>query len=130
MSDVKVRQIGHLAAKPEVTFVGEGESRTARCYVAVLSNKRYKGRDGERQERTTRVGWTLWGTMAENAGKYLDVGAHVAVEGRMENHSYEKNGETVYRDDFVAEELEYLDSKAESEARAAQARAADTPAAR
>lgn len=121
MSDVKIRQIGHLGINPELTYVGEGEARAARASVVVISNKKTKNRTtGEIKERVTRVRWTLWRDQAENAVKYLQKGSHVSIEGRLENSDYEKDGETVYVDNYVCEEIEYLDSKAESEARAAR----------
>jgi len=125
MSDVKVRQIGHLAMNPEMTYVGEGDNRFARATIVVISNRRSKDREtGEIKERTTRVRWTLWRNDAENAVKFLKKGSHVAIwEGRLENNNYEKDGQTVYSDQYVVEEIEYLDSKAESEARSARAAA-------
>ena len=36
---------------------------------------------------------------------------------RLRNNNYEKDGETVYGMAFTAEEIDYLDSRAESEAR-------------
>lgn len=122
MSDVKLSQIGHLAYAPEMSYVGEGENRLARTTIAVISNKRTKDRNsGEIKERTSRVRWTLFGTSAENATKYLSKGSHVSVNGRLENNDYEKDGETKYEFNFIATEIEYLDSKVESEARAAHA---------
>jgi single-strand DNA-binding protein len=124
MSDVEIRQIGHLAAHPELTMVGEGENRIARASLLVISNKRYKDKNsGEPKERTTRVRWTLWRQQAENAVEYLRKGSHVAMKGRLENNDFEKDGETVYGYNHVCEEIEYLDSKAESDARAARAAA-------
>lgn len=121
MSDVKLRQIGHLGANPELTYVGDGEDRAARASVVVISNKKTKNKKtGEIKERVTRVRWTLWREQAENAVKYLKKGSHVAIEGRLENNDYEKDGETIYEYNHVCEEIEYLDSKAESDARAAR----------
>ena len=39
------------------------------------------------------------------------------IVGRLRNNNYEKDGETVYGMAFTAEEIDYLDSRAESEAR-------------
>ncbi len=130
MSDVKVRQIGHLAINPEMTYVGDGENRVARTNIVVISNKRSKDREtGEIRERSTRVRWTLWRNQAENAVKFLKKGSHVAIEGRLENNDYEKDGQTVYSDQHVCEEIEYLDSKADADARSARTAAGgdDTP---
>ena len=52
------------------------------------------------------------GGLAENAGKYLGKGSKVFVQGRIEPTKYEKDGKTEYGFDFIAEEIEYLDTKA------------------
>jgi single-stranded DNA-binding protein len=46
----------------------------------------------------------------------LAKGSHVNVVGRVQNNNYERDGETVYTMAFTAEEVDYLDTKAESEA--------------
>jgi single stranded DNA-binding protein len=69
------------------------------------------------QEESTAIQWTLWGKQAENAAEYLGKGSHVNIVGRLRNNNYEKDGETVYGMAFTAEEIDYLDSRAESEAR-------------
>jgi single-stranded DNA-binding protein len=49
----------------------------------------------------------------------LHKGAHVAVEFRIDNVHYEQDGENVFDFQFTVEGIEYLDSKAQSEARRA-----------
>jgi single-strand DNA-binding protein len=121
MSDVELRQIGHLGANPELTYVPRGEERLARATMVVISNRRLKDREtGTLKERTTRVRWTLWRGEAENAMKYLTTGSHVAIDGRLENNDYTKDNEKQFDFNFVAERIQYLDSKAESAARAAR----------
>lgn len=120
LNDAAVRQYGHLAANPEMTYVGQGDQRVARTSIVVISNKVLKDRDtGETREKTTRLRWTLWRQQAENAARYLSKGSAVLIEGRVENNDYEKDGETVYDLQFIVEEIKYLDTKAAAEARAA-----------
>lgn len=119
MSEVKVRQIGHLASNPEMTYVGLGEQKVARVRLVVMSNKRWTDQNtGEARGKTTAISWNLWRGQAENAMKYLRKGSHVSIEGRVENNNFEKDGETVYSFGFTCEDLEYLDSKAVADARA------------
>ena len=56
-------------------------------------------------------------SVAENAAEYLGKGSHVNIVGRVRNNNYEKDGEEIYGLAFTAEEVDYLDSRAESEAR-------------
>ena len=118
MSDAKVRQIGRLGANPEMTVVGTGDKRVAKTTIVLLSNKRYKNREtGESKESVTRIRWTLWRDQAENAVKYLTRGSKVSVEGIVENNDYQKDGVDYYELNFTVQEIEYLESKADAEAR-------------
>ena len=65
----------------------------------------------------TAIQWTLWGKQAENAAEYLGKGSRVNVVGRLRNNNYDKDGSTVYGFQFTCEELDYLDSKADADAR-------------
>ena len=84
--------------------------------LTAISNTR-RGSGEAREEESTAIQWTLWGKQAENAAEYLGKGSHVNIVGRLRNNNYEKDGETVYGMAFTAEEIDYLDSRAESEAR-------------
>lgn len=118
MSEAKVRQIGRLGANPEMTFVGTGDKRVAKASIIILSNKRYTNREtGEAKETVTRLRWTLWRDQAENATKYLSKGSRVAVEGVVDNNDYQKDGVNYYELNFTVQEIEYLESKADAEAR-------------
>ena len=74
-----------------------------------------------RGEEATAIQWTLWGKQAENAAQYLGKGSHVNVVGRVQNNNYDKDGETVYTMAFTAEEIDYLDTKADGRGAARQA---------
>lgn len=65
-----------------------------------------------KQEQTDFFRIKSFGGLAENAGKYLGKGSKVFVQGRIEPTKYEKEGKTEYGFDFIAEEIEYLDTKA------------------
>jgi single-stranded DNA-binding protein len=64
---------------------------------------------------------------AENAAEYLGKGSHVNIVGRLRNNNYEKDGEEAYALAFTAEEVDYLDSRADSEARRARMDGASAP---
>ena len=50
------------------------------------------------------------------------------IVGRVRNNNYEKDGATVYGMEFTAEEIDYLDTRAEGEARRNQSGASRRPA--
>jgi single-strand DNA-binding protein len=111
--------IGHLAATPAVTHVGA--KNTARAFYTVIRNLRWNDAEtAERQERPVMIPLVSWGRQAENDGKYLKKGAHVAVEFRIENARYEKDGEEIHGFQFTVEAIEYLDSREAAERRNAK----------
>ena len=117
MANVSVIQRhAHLAGAVKLEFVNGREGRIAKAVLTAISNTR-RGSGEAREEESTAIQWTLWGKQAENAAEYLGKGSHVNIVGRLRNNNYEKDGETVYGMAFTAEEIDYLDSRAESEAR-------------
>lgn len=120
MANVQVIQRhAHLVGAVRLEFVNGREGRIAKGVLTAISNTRRASREGgeAREEESTAIQWTLWGKQAENAAEYLGKGSHVNIVGRLRNNHYEKDGETVYGMAFTAEEIDYLDSRAESEAR-------------
>ena len=113
MAQVRIEQRnGRLATEVKVEQVSTREGLLAKATVVVISNG---FRNGESE--ATAIRWTLWGKQAENAGKYLGKGSRVNVVGSVRNNNYDKDGATVYGFDFTAEEIDYLDSRGEREAR-------------
>ena len=120
MAYVRVEQRNaHLAGPVKLEWVNGREGKLAKGTLTSISNVR---RGGEREEEVTSILWTLWGVQAENAAAYLNKGSLVNVVGRLRNHSFkDADGKTVYGMSFTCEEIDYLDSRAEAEARRAQA---------
>lgn len=117
MANVQVIQRhAHLASAVRIEFVNGREGKIAKAVLTAISNTR-RGSGETREEESTAIQWTLWGKQAENAAEYLGKGSHVNIVGRLRNNNFEKDGETVYGMAFTAEEIDYLDSRAESEAR-------------
>jgi single-strand DNA-binding protein len=117
MAHVHVTQRhAHLAGAVKLDTVNGREGPIARAVLTAISNNR-RGSGDHRNEEATAIQWTLWGAQAENAARYLGKGSHVNIIGRVRNHRYEKDGETVHTLTFTADEIDYLDSRAESEAR-------------
>jgi len=117
MAFVRVEQRNaHLASTVRlVSVAGRDRNPISKATLTAISNTR-KGSGDNRGEEATAILWTLWGKQAENAAQYLAKGSHVNVVGRVQNNNYERDGETVYSMAFTAEEIDYLDTKAEGEA--------------
>ena len=116
MAYVRVEQRNaHLAGAVRLMSVEGRDGPVSKAMLTAISNTR-KGNADNRGEEATAIQWTLWGKQAEAAAQYLVKGSHVNVVGRVQNNNYEREGETVYTMAFTAEEIDYLDSKAEGEA--------------
>ena len=133
MAFVRVEQRNaHLAGAIRLMSVEGRDGPVSKATLIAISNTR-KGSGDNRGEEATAIQWTLWGKQADNAAQYLGKGSHVNVVGRVQNNNYERDGETVYTMAFTAEEIDYLDTKAEGEALRTQQRpeqGADAAAAR
>ena len=118
MAFVRVEQRNAHLASARAAGVRAGPRRSTRQQGDADRDQQHpQGFSGDnRGEEATAILWTLWGKQAENAAQYLGKGSHVNVVGRVQNNNYEKDGETVYSMAFTAEEIDYLDTKAEGEA--------------
>ena len=113
MATVRIEQRnGRLATEVKVEEVTTREGLLAKGTIVVISNG---FRNGESE--ATAIRWTVWGRQAENAARYLGKGSRVNVVGSLRNNNYDKDGATVYGFDFTAEEIDYLDSRGEHDAR-------------
>lgn len=117
MANVQVIQRNARFAGPvRLEYVNGREGQVAKGVVTAISNVR-RGSGEAREEEITAIQWTLWGRQAESAAEYLGKGSHVNIVGRLRNNNYEKDGQTVYAMAFTVEDLDYLDTRAEGEAR-------------
>ena len=116
MAFVRVEQRNaHLAGAVRLMSIEGRDGPISKATLTAISNTR-RGSGDNRGEESTAIQWTLWGKQAENAAQYLGKGSHVNVVGRVQNNNYDKDGVTVYTMAFTAEEIDYLDTKAEGEA--------------
>ena len=128
MAFVRVEQRNaRLAGPVRVEYVKGRDGEVAKGTVTIISNTR-RGSGDERAEEATAIQWTLWGKQAENAAEYLGKGSHVNIVGRLRNNNYtDGEGREVYGFGFTVEELDYLDSKSEAEARRARQEGGPAP---
>ena len=128
MANVQVFQRhAHLAGAVKLEYVNGRDGKVAKAVLTAISNTR-RGSGETREEESTAIQWTLWGKQAENAAEYLGKGSHVNVVGRVRNNNYtDASGNEVFALAFACEEIDYLDSKADAQAR--RQRKDGTPAA-
>lgn len=109
----RVMLIGRLTAKPELRYTGSNLP-FARFSVAV--NRTFNNAQGQRE--TDFINVTVWRKQAENVCNFLNKGSLVSVEGRLQSGSYDdKDGNKRYTMDVVADSVQFLESKSQSQNR-------------
>lgn len=103
----KVMLIGNLGRDPEVRSTPSGQPVAS---FSLATNRRWKDRDGNRQEQTEWHNIVVWGRQAEIAGQYLAKGRQIYVEGRLQTRSWEdkQSGEKKYRTEIVCDNFQML----------------------
>lgn len=95
--------IGRLTRDPELRYIPESQNAVATFTLAV-------DRPMSREKTADFIRITVFGKSAENCAKYLVKGRLVAVNGRIQTGSYKnKNGDTVYTTDVIANNVEFLE---------------------
>ena len=99
----KVILLGRLGRDPK-TSDAQG---LAICRLALATTRRYKGRDGEKEEETEWHNVVVFGKTAEVAQQYLVKGSEVYIEGRLHTRKYTgKDGIERYATEVVCESLQ------------------------
>jgi len=81
------------------------------CSFVVANNRTYLGNAGKVRE-TSFIDIEVWGTVAENCGKYLRKGSPVVIAGRLKQSRWETaNGEKRSRLQVVAQNVQFLASR-------------------
>jgi single-strand DNA-binding protein len=101
MADNTVTLVGNLTRDPELRFTSSGQA-VASFGLAV--NRRFQ-RNGQWEENTSFFNITCWSQMAENAATSLGKGSRVLVTGRLEQRSYESQGEKRSVVEVIADEI-------------------------
>lgn len=115
----KVILVGNLGKDPEVRHL-EGGVSVANFTLA--TNDYYKDKTGARIERTEWHNIAAWRGLAEVAEKYLRKGHQVYIEGRIRTRQYQdKDNQTRYITEIVADEMTMLGGKPQGDGAAAQA---------
>jgi single-strand DNA-binding protein len=105
----KVILVGNLGNDPETRYMPSGGAVTN---ISIATSKAWKDRDsGEQKEKTEWHRVVFFNRLAEIAGEYLKRGSKVYVEGELRTSKYEKDGQTHYSTEIVANEMQMLDSR-------------------
>lgn len=109
----KVILSGRLTRDPEIRY-SQGENAMAVARFTLAIDRRIK-REGNEQTADF-ISCVAFGKTAEVAEKYCKQGTKLMIEGRWQTGSYtNKDGNKVYTNDCMVENLEFAESKAASQ---------------
>lgn len=106
----KVILIGNLTKDPELSTTNSGINY---CRFTLAVPKRFV-QNGERDAEFINI--VVWRVQADNCHKYLKKGSKACVVGSLQTRSYDaQDGSKRYVTEVVAEEVEFLSTKANGE---------------
>jgi single-strand DNA-binding protein len=117
--------IGSVGQDPEIRYSAAGK---AICNISVATNEEWKDKaTGQKQSKTEWHRIVAFDRLAEIMGEYLRQGSSVYIEGKLQTRKWEKDGQTHYSTEIVAEQLQMLGSKPGESAQQAQPKPAAQP---
>lgn len=115
----RVVLVGRLTRDVEVRKTQSGLSVAS--FTVACDNRRGRQQDGMNQQQSADfISCVAWRQTADFLGQYAKKGAMVGVDGRLQSRSYDRDGQKVYVTEVVADSVQLLESRAQSESRAQQ----------
>lgn len=103
MSDAEISVVGNVTRDPELKYLPSGQ---AVVRVGIAVNRRWRANtDDEWKEEVSFFTIEAWGTLAENVAASVTKGSRVLAKGRIQQRSYEKDGEKRSAVEIVADSL-------------------------
>lgn len=103
----RVLLIGRVGRTPETSVFENGKKVTKFS----LATTEYFGKDNK---ETSWHNITIWDNYGETMGKLIKTGSQISVEGRLQYSNYEKDGTKCVFSAIVADRIELLDKKSDS----------------
>lgn len=113
----RVTLYGNLGSDVELRDVGS----TKVAKFSMATNKTWKDKEGNKQEKVTWHSCEAWGRTAEVMAGYLAKGSSIIVEGEIDNQTYEKEGEKRYASKVKVNDFYFTASKSETKTQPFQA---------
>ena len=98
--------VGRLTRDPEKRTTPSGTTITN---FSVATSSKWKGQDGQQNEKTEFHNVIAWGKRGEVIAQYMIKGQEIYVEGRLETSTWDdkETGKKMYRTEIVMENFEF-----------------------
>ncbi len=101
-----VTLVGNLTRDPELRQTPSG---TSVCQLGVAVNSSYKDGSGQWVEKPNFFDVVVWGAQGENCARYLSKGRQVAVDGRLDQRSWDaQDGTKRSKVEIVADTVMFI----------------------
>ena len=101
--------IGNLGQDPNMRYMSSG---SAVANISIATTEAWKDKQtGEKKERTEWHRVAAFGRLAEIMGEYLRKGSQVYIEGKLRTRKYDKDGQTHYSTEIIADQMQMLGSR-------------------
>jgi single-strand DNA-binding protein len=122
----RVMLVGNLTRDPELRQTPAG---TSVCQFGVAVGRRYKDGSGQWVDKASFFDVVVWGQQGENCAQYLSKGRQVAVDGRLEQRSYDaQDGSKRSKVEIIAENVVFVGGQPGGETREPVQRGGNQPA--
>lgn len=91
---------GRVGRDPKTHALGNGNKVTG---FSVATSEKFTNKAGERTEKTCWHNVKIWGPLVDVVEARVRKGVEVLVVGKIENGSYEKDGQKVYTSEIVVQ---------------------------
>jgi len=110
----KVILIGHAGKDAEVRYL---DNNVAVATFSLATSETYLAKNGEKVTTTEWHNIVAWRGLGEFAGKYIQKGRQLYIEGKIRSRSYDdKDGVKKYITEIVADSIQLLGKKESGEA--------------
>ena len=99
---------GNLTRDPELRNTPNG---TSVCKLRIAVNSSRKTADGNWEDKPNYFDVTVWGAQGENCATYLGKGRPVAIDGRLDWHEWEQDGNKRQAVEIIADRVQFLGSR-------------------
>jgi len=102
----KVIIVGRLTRDPEKKAIPSGQTVTN---FSVATSTKWKGQDGQQNEKTEFHNIVAWGKRGEVIAQYMTKGQEIFVEGRLETRNWDdqESGKKMYRTEIILDNFEF-----------------------
>lgn len=104
----KVILMGNLTRDPEVRTIPSGQTVTN---FGLAVNRTWRGTDGSQQESVSFIDCVAWGKPGEIIAQYLQKGRPVLIGGRLEQRSWDQDGQKRSKVEVVVEDFNFIDGR-------------------